>query len=96
MKAALVVAAGLAACGPAFAALPPQFEMARDLDAMVGYAKQHPKVIASLRTLDLQGKVILFGDDCRVEFARQVVQRPPGWAGPIAPLVFKSASCPVD
>lgn len=81
---------------PAQAALAPQYQNVKDLDVMVAFVKEHPRVAAGLRTIDVQDNVIVFGDGCRAEFARQVVQRPPAWVGPQAPLVFVRASCEID
>lgn len=81
---------------PAAAALAPQYQNVKDLDVMVAFVRQHTRVAAGLRTIDLQANVIVYGDGCRAEFERQVVQHPPGWVGPQAPLVFVRASCEID
>ena len=38
---------------PARAALPPQYQNAKDLDALVAFVKAHHRVIASLEGIDL-------------------------------------------
>lgn len=80
----------------ASAALPPPYQNVKDLDAMVEWIRLHPRVAGTLRSIDLRQKVIHFGADCRAQFGRQPVDRPPGWVGPQAPLVFTRSSCPVE
>lgn len=92
----LLLAGGLVTAGLAGAALPPQFQNLKDLDAMVTFVRLHPKVAGSLTSIDVQNHVVLFGQDCRAEFARQQQTHPPGWAGPLAPLEFLGATCPID
>ena len=79
---------------PVFAALPPQYQNANDLDVMVNYVKQHPTVAAAIKSIDMGGYVIHFGEACTVQFARAASSdnRP----GPAAALEFKRANCPVD
>lgn len=88
----LAVLAFAAAC---HAALPPQYQNAKDLDVMVAFVKQHAVVMSSLRSLDLQAQVIHFGKDCQALFGRASTPKPPGWVGPADPLEFKSSTCPV-
>lgn len=78
------------------AALPPQYQNAKDLDAMVAYVKQRPRVMSSLKSLDLQNYTVQFGNNCQIVFGRASTPKPPGWAGPADPLEFKSSTCPVD
>lgn len=78
------------------AALPPQYQNAKDLDVMVAYVRQKPRVMSSLRSLDLQAKIVYFDKDCQIVFGRASTPKPPGWAGPADPLEFKSSTCPVD
>jgi hypothetical protein len=40
--------------------------------------------------------VVHYGEDCRAEFVRQAIERPPGWAGPQAPLVYSRSNCAID
>jgi len=79
---------------PAFAALPPQYQNAEDLDVMVEYVKQHSAVAAAIKSIDMQNFVIHFGAACTVQFARAATQY--SGPGPAEPLEFKSANCPVD
>jgi hypothetical protein len=57
----LLLRAALAS--PASAALPPQHQNAKDLDVIVAFVKQHPKVMASLNTIDLNRRTVTFGED---------------------------------
>ncbi len=96
-RAAPLLAAALALAPiPLRAALPPQHQNLRDLEAMVAFVRQHARVAATLRSIDLRRFVIHFGEDCEARFERQRIEHPPGWAGPQAPLVFSRATCPVD
>ena len=81
---------------PAQSALPPQYQNIKDLDVMVHFVKAHAMVAESLRRIDLDGHVILFGNDCKAQFGRKHVERPAGWAGPAEPLEFVKSNCPVD
>ena len=85
---------GLVLMQPAFSALAPQYQNADDLDVMVEYVKQHSAVAAAIKSIDMRGYVIHFGEACTVQFARAASSgnRP----GPAARLEFKSANCPVD
>ena len=94
IRACLAAALSLALAQSAFAALAPQYQNIKDLDVMVSYVKQHPAVIANIKSIDMQKYVIHFGADCSVQFTRAATfsNRP----GPAAALIFKSASCPVE
>ena len=78
------------------AALPPQYQNAKDLDVMVEFTKQHSEIISTLRQIDLDGYIVRYGDGCEARFGRKLQLRPPGWVGPAAPLVFKESNCPLD
>jgi len=78
------------------AALPPQVQNEKDLAVMVEYAKSHPKVMATLRTIDLGAKVIHFGAGCKVIFHRKESLKPKMMVGPAEPLEFKRSTCLVD
>ncbi len=94
-KLAWVTAALSAVLMPsAFAALPPQFQNANDLDLLVYYVKEHAAVAAGITSIDMQKFVIHFDKDCSVQFEREVPQNP--IPGPAKILTFKSANCPVD
>jgi hypothetical protein len=86
----------LAIFNPAQAALAPQYQNANDLDAMVAFVKQHPRVASTLKSIELQSYIVRFGDDCWAEFGRQKVDAPPGWVGPAAPLVLVRSNCRLD
>ena len=79
-----------------FAALPPQVQNEKDLAVMVAYAKSHPKVMATLRTIDLEAKVIRFGAGCKAIFHRKESLKPKMMVGPAEPLEFKRSTCLVD
>ena len=96
MKTLLLLLSGMALALSARAALPPQFQNAKDLDVMVGYLKTHLVVMASVRSIDLQRLVIYFGSNCQVVFGRAYTPKPQGWVGPADPLEFKSSTCPVQ
>jgi hypothetical protein len=80
----------------AYAALPPQYQNAKDLDVMIEFVKQHPSVISSLKQIDLRQSTVYFGEDCEAVFGRKLVIRMPGWVGPAAPLEFKRSNCELD
>ncbi|MBS0212537.1 MAG: hypothetical protein JSR26_05045 [Proteobacteria bacterium] len=82
--------------GPVFAALPPQFQNAKDLDAMVAFIKQHDRVAGELKSIDVQRRIVYYGDNCQAQFTRQVVEHPRGWVGPAAPLVYDHSNCPLE
>ena len=94
IRAHFTAALSLVLVQSAFAALPPQYQNAKDLDVMVSYVKQHTRVAQAIKSIDMQSYVIHFGADCRVQFARAASQdnRP----GPAGALEFKSVNCPID
>lgn len=96
MKKMLSVMAVVLACGAARAALPPQYQNAKDLDVMVRFIGQHDRVAASLRTIDVVNFVVHYGDGCQAVFGRRVIPKAQGWAGPADPLEFKRSNCPLD
>jgi hypothetical protein len=79
-----------------FAALPPQVQNEKDLKVMVDFIQSHPKVMATLRVIDLEEKVIRFGAGCKVIFHRKESLKHKGMVGPAAPLEFKRSTCLVD
>lgn len=77
-------------------ALPPQYQAAKDLDAMVDWAKADPKVMSDLRNIDLENFTVTYGggdQKCVASFVRKSVSHPRGWVGPAAPLVFSKTKC---
>lgn len=82
--------------GLASAALAPQFQNPKDLDAMVAFVKKHARVVATLKSIDLRHYVVHYDTNCRAEFERERIERPAGWVGPQAPLVFARSNCPLD
>ncbi|WP_051326649.1 hypothetical protein [Aliagarivorans taiwanensis] len=89
----LLATALLFTSGYSAAALAPNYQNLRDLDAMLDYMHEHPEVAARLDSIDMRDYVIHYDDNCRIEFMREARITPPGWAGPEAPLVFKTDSC---
>ncbi len=79
-------------CGPTLAALAPLYQNPKDLAVMLAFVQQHPQVMQSLRSIDLENQVVHFGDGCKAQFGRAAA---PAMPGPAPALVFKSASCPV-
>jgi len=78
------------------AALPPQYQNEKDLNVMVNFIKEHPKVISSLRKIDFRAKIIYFDDACEAIFGRKHKPKPEGWVGPADPLEFKKSNCEID
>jgi hypothetical protein len=80
----------------AYAALPPQYQNTKDLDVMVEFIKEHPRVSSTLKSIDFANYIIYFDNDCKAVFGRKSTVKPLGWAGPADPLEFKSSNCDVD
>lgn len=78
------------------AALPPKYQNDKDLNVIVNFIKQHPKIIASLKTIDFGSKTIHFDENCIVNFGRKNIKRADGWVGPAAGLEFKKSNCELD
>ena len=87
---------GLMVVVAARAALPPQFQNAKDLDVMVEFVKKHALVMSSLRSVEVQRLVVNFGTDCQVVFGRVSTPKQPDLPGPQGALEFKTSTCPVD
>ncbi|MEY3372101.1 MAG: hypothetical protein RLZZ537_569 [Pseudomonadota bacterium] len=81
---------------PAQAALPPQYQNRRDLEVMLAFIQQHPRVEAGLNVIDLDAYTVLYERECIASFIRDVQPKPPGWVGPMDPLIFKESTCAVD
>ena len=58
LRASCAAALSFVFAQPVFAALPPQYQNAKDLDVMVEYVKAHPAVAAAIRSIDMQNYVI--------------------------------------
>lgn len=76
-----------------FAALPPNHQNVKDMDAMVDFSKKHVKIMRSLKSINLVTRTVYFGDNCQAVFTRKIVQKKKGWAGPAKPLEFKHSTC---
>ena len=81
---------------PAHAALPPQYQNRRDLEVMLTFIQQHPRVEAGLNGIDLDVYTVRYERECIASFIRDVKPKPPGWVGPMDPLIFKESTCAVD
>lgn len=81
---------------PVQAALPPQYQNRRDMEVMLAFIQQHPRVEAGLNAIDLDAYTVRYERECIATFVRDVQPKPPGWVGPLDPIVFKSSSCAVD
>ncbi|NVJ59707.1 MAG: hypothetical protein HWE27_04910 [Gammaproteobacteria bacterium] len=79
-----------------FAALPPKFQNMKDLDVMINFVKKHDRVLSTLRNIDLEKKVVYFGDQCKAQFKRISSPKPEGWVGPADPLKFDRANCSIE
>ena len=73
-------------------ALPPHFQNMKDLEVMVRFIEEHPKVARQLKSIDFKAKRIYFDKEGSVDFGRERIKREPGWVGPAAPLQFIKAS----
>ncbi len=96
MKTCLLAAVGMTAALSANAALPPKYQNEKDLRVMVAFAQEHPRIMQSLQSIDLQHFLIRFGDGCQVEFGRAYTPKPRGWVGPADPLEYKRSNCPIQ
>jgi hypothetical protein len=81
---------------PAQAALPPQYQNRRDLDVMLAFIQQHPRVEAGLNGIDLDAYIVRYERECIATFERDVQPKPRGWVGPMDLLIFKASTCPLD
>jgi len=79
-----------------FAALPPEYQNQKDLNAMVQYIQNSSKIMSALDRIDFKSKTVYFGDNCWVKFTRKEQHRPRNWVGPVAPLVFSNSNCKID
>lgn len=78
------------------AALPPQYQNRRDLEVMLAFIQQHPRVEAGLNGIDLDAYTVRYERECVASFIRDVQPKPQGWVGPMDPLIFKESTCAVD
>ena len=80
----------------AIAALAPEYQNEKDFGVMVEFVRSHERVIATLKSIDFEKRIVYFGDDCEAIFDREFTLRPPGWVGPAASLELKSSTCRLD
>lgn len=78
------------------AALAPQYQNVKDLECMVCFIKQHPKVASTLESIDVTEYTVYFDNGCRAVFGRKVIEKPENWVGPADPLEFKESDCEVN
>ena len=81
---------------PAHAALPPKYQNRRDLEDILAFIQQHPRIEAGLNAIDLDAYTVRYERECIATFVRDVQPKPPGWVGPLDPIIFKSSSCDLD
>jgi hypothetical protein len=81
---------------PVQAALPPQYQNRRDLEVMLAFIQQHPRVEAGLNSIDLDTFTVRYERECIATFIRDVQPKPQGWVGPMDPIIFKGSSCALD
>lgn len=77
---------------PSSAVLPPRYENAKKLGVMVQFVREHPQVMAQLRSIDLDSDQVRYGNDCIAEFGHTAASQSPG---PLPPLVFLRSNCSV-
>ena len=94
IKGKLFIATVLSSASMAHAALPPQHQNMKDLQAMMSYVSASPAIMSGLQAIDLISKTVFYGDGCTAVFERLVIDKPEGWVGPADPLVIKNDSCP--
>ena len=59
-------------------ALPPHFQNMKDLEVMVRFIEEHPKVASQLKSIDFKAKRIYFDDEGIVDFGRERIKRERG------------------
>ena len=96
MKKIILVLIVLFIALPAQAALAPEYQNPKDLEVMVRFVKEHPRVLSSLQSIDFENHTVNFAPYCKAKFGRKKIFRPSGWAGPAAPLEFKESNCDVN
>jgi len=91
--AAVIAAAPVTA---AQAALPPDAQNSDDLDAMIAFVHENPTVLRTLRVIDVENLSVHWGEDCTAYFGRNAKENAEPMPGPLPPLVFDHATCPID
>jgi hypothetical protein len=81
---------------PVHAALPPQYQNRRDLEVILAFIQQHPRVEAGLNAIDLDTYTVRYEGECIASFIRDVQPKPQGWVGPMDPIIFKESTCALD
>lgn len=77
----------------ASSALPPQYQDAKDLDAMVAFVKKNEHVLLTLERIDFSKVSVYYNGGCEARFKRKGFPKFPGWVGPADPLVFYKSTC---
>jgi hypothetical protein len=75
------------------AALAPVYQNEKDLDVMVAFVRSHPLVLESLRSIDLERRLVRYGSHCIARFDRP---RPATtMPGPAPALRYVGSNCPI-
>jgi len=75
------------------AALPPEYQLSRDLQAIIDFIEKHPVVGRTISSIDVRTWTLHYGTDCKATFKRKKVED--GMPGPAGALVFDNSTCPV-
>ena len=82
---------------PAQSALSPTSVNLRDLNSLVNFIEQHPKVADTLQRIDFSRYTIVFDDGCEAYFVRGKTSL---WSksmpGPQPGIVFKKSTCSLN
>ena len=82
-------------CQGAMAALPPEYQNQDDLNVIIEFIKEHPRVIGNLQRIEFAKFEVHFEKDCVLHFGRKALMTG-SMPGPAAPLEFKRSTCPLD
>jgi len=77
----------------AHAALDSKYQNPKDLEVMVRFVKEHPRVISSLQSIDFENHTVYYAPNCKAYFGREEVFTPGGWVGPASDLKFTGSTC---
>ncbi len=75
------------------AALAPVYQNERDLGVMVEFVRSHPLVLESLRSIDLERRLVRYGGHCVAQFDRP--RSATTMPGPAPALRYIGANCPI-
>ena len=77
-----------------FAALPPVYQNDKDLTVLVDFVRSHPLVLESLRSIDLQQRLVRYNVNCVARFNRPPNQQ--AMPGPASALRYVGSNCPIE